>query len=152
MLLIINYKQFNNNYIDYGDKNNNNIINNSYFYSITYSNSLFSINYLYIEFKLNNINVDNYFNKYKITINNFEINKEYIDFLISMEKQILNKFSINQKHIMKLSEQLRTNNLRGLCNYNIENKKYNLLNFLIKISGIWENNNEIGLIYKVIII
>jgi hypothetical protein len=152
MLLIINYKQFNNNYIDYGDKNNNNIINNSYFYSITYSNSLFSINYLYIEFKLNNINVENYFNKYKITINNFEINKEYIDFLISMEKQILNKFSINQKHIMKLSEQLRTNNLRGLCNYNIENKKYNLLNFLIKISGIWENNNEIGLIYKVIII
>jgi CRISPR/Cas system-associated protein endoribonuclease Cas2 len=152
MLLIINYKQFNNNYIDYGDKNNNNIINNSYFYSITYSNSLFSINYLYIEFKLNNINVENYFNKYKITINNFEINKEYIDFLISMEKQILNKFSINQKHIMKLSEQLRHNNLRGLCNYNIENKKYNLLNFLIKISGIWENNNEIGLIYKVIII
>jgi hypothetical protein len=152
MLLIINYKQFNNNYINYGDKNKNNIINNSYFYSIIYSNSLFSINYLYIEFNLNNINIENYFNKYKITINNFEINKEYIDFLISMEKLILNKFSINQKHNMKLSEQLRHNNLRGLCYYNIENKKYNLLNFLIKISGIWENNNEIGLIYKVIII
>lgn len=152
MLLVINYKQFNEKYVDYGYKNDNNIINNSYFYSISYTNSLFSVNYLYIEFKLNNINIENYFNKYKILINDFHVNKKYIDFLILTEKQILNNFSSNQKHNMKLSEQLINNNLKAVCNYNIENKKHNLLKLLIKISGVWENNNEIGLIYKIIII
>jgi hypothetical protein len=152
MLLVINYKQFNEKYIDYGYKNDNNIINNSYFYSISYTNSLFSINYLYIEFKLNNINIENYFNKYKILINDYDVNKKYIDFLILIEKQILNNFSTNQKYNMKLSEQLANNNLKAVCNYNIENKKHNSLKLLIKISGIWENKNEIGLIYKIIII
>lgn len=154
MLLIINENQFNNNYIEYGERNKNNIINNSYFYSISYVNQLFSIQYLYIEFTLNNIFIEEYYNKYKINIK--DNNTNTLNFIKQLETQILNKFSKNitkkYKKCKKLNEQIEKNNIKGISNKKIKNSFYSSLDCLIKISGIWEHNDEIGLIYKILIL
>ena len=56
-----------NNIICY-DKIKNNIMNNSYFHKLIYSDELCSFNGIFFTFKLNNIYIEKYFNKLKCTI------------------------------------------------------------------------------------
>ena len=55
MLLLIDKDQFDYNAIYFGEKSNNNIIDESYFYNVTYTTSLFTIQQLHINFELKNI-------------------------------------------------------------------------------------------------
>ena len=152
MLLLIDKEQFDYNAIYFGEKSNNNIIDESYFYNVTYTTPLFTIQQLHINFELKNILLEPYYNKFKITMKDLYINKQTLQKLEYIESSILNSFGTNKIHCLKLREQINNNILKCVSNIDINKKLYETLNFVIKISGIWENNTEIGVIYKLIII
>jgi hypothetical protein len=129
MNIILYLKQINSDYIFYGEPVKNSIIENGMFTRLIYSNSLMSLNSLYISFKTNEI--DNKINQ-----------KEIIDLLIELEKIILFKIDINKKNCQyKIRDYLK-----------ILNSKYGddfkLNNYILKISGIWETDNEYGITFK----
>ena len=71
--------------------------------------------------------------------------------MIYIESSILNRFNKNKNYNYKLKSQIDNNILKCISIKIINKNIFNCVNFLIKISGIWENYSEIGLIYKLII-
>jgi len=125
----------------------NNIMNEGNFIRIIYSNSLFVLNGMNLLVPLNNIVVEKYYNKYKCS---FQVgnNKEIIDVLKTIEENLLKKVQIKNKTPQyKIQEQLKN----GYIKLFLENPEY--MNsgqtfFMLKISGIWETENNYGLTYK----
>ena len=121
----------------------NKIINNSFFIKILYSNSLFTMNglYLYIPLEIDNIkSLHN--NKYKYFFN-YKKNTNVIQDLLRIEELLLQKFNSNKYKRYICKEQLQNG-------YIITNKNIKTSNFIIKISGIWEADNTYGLSFKFI--
>ena len=153
MLLILNTDDFKEKSIYFGEKSNNTIIDNSFFHNIIYITPLLSIQQLYINFELKNVILDEYYNKYKITMNDLNVNAYVLKKLIYIESSILYRFNKNKDYNFKLKTQINTNSLKCMTNINVNKRKiYKSLKLLIKISGIWEKINEIGLIAKLIVI
>jgi len=106
------------------------IINNSKFIRIIYSNNLLTLNGIYLI-----CNIDN---KYKN--NNYDLSL----YIQNLENNILNKFS---------KEKLKNYKIREYFNSNFINTDYiigkeNYTKYILKISGIWDANNNIGLTFK----
>ena len=137
MLLILDKEKYNANSIYFGDKSKNNIIDNSFFYNITYVTPSFVIQQLHIKFELNNLSLIPYYNKYKINLK--DNNNTTLKYLTYIESSILESFKTTKTHIYKLQSQVHNNELKCISNIEISNKIYQQCDFLIKISGIWEN-------------
>lgn len=152
MIILINNEQFNHTNICFGEKTKNKIIENSFFYNITYEDILLSVQYLYIKYSIENIQLEKYFNKYKLTLSESDVNNECKRKLCCLEEHILRLFSNTKKHVLKLKEQFENDNVK--CTYNkvLHKKHLSKIDIAIKISGIWENKDEVGLIYKLIIL
>ena len=147
MNLTIDIDEFNDNNIIFMEPVKNTVMDDSNFIRILYSNSLFTLSGIFIKIKLNLINMDKYFNKFKCS---FEIskNKYIIDKLSLIESNILEKININKKiPCKKIQEQLNSGNIK-LFTEMISNTIPEL--FIIKISGIWETEFEYGITYKFI--
>ena len=122
----------------------NSIIENSSFIRVIYSNELMAINGIYIKIDFDNVTKINDFSKQKITIN-INDNLKIINYIKSIEIEILEKINIERKKkIYKINEQLMTGYIKHL----IDNKYANC--FILKISGIWESENEYGLTFNFI--
>jgi hypothetical protein len=122
----------------------NSIIENSSFIRLIYSNELMAINGIYIKIDFDNVTKTNDFSKQKITIN-INDNAKIINYIKSIESEILQKINIQRKRkIYKINEQLMTGYIKQL----IDNKYAN--SFILKISGIWESENDYGLTFKFI--
>ena len=152
MLLLIDKDQYDSKSIYFGEKSTNNIISNSFFYNISYTTSLFTIQQLHISFQLKNLSFEPYYNKYKLTQRNLNSNHETLKKLIYIEETILKLFKSNKIHNLKLKDQIHNNTLKCVSNISMNRNVHEIYNLMIKISGIWENPTEIGLIYKLIII
>lgn len=135
----------------YGRKIENNIIPNSYFYNIFYSNKLLYINNVILKFRLNNVVINEYFNKFKCNFNARD-NIETINFLTNLEKKILSLLNNDLDCNFKLREQLNNGEIK-INNYTnkILQTRLNKLDILIKISGIWETQDEKGIIVKFLV-
>lgn len=144
MFLIENIEQFNINDIFFCDPIKNNIITQGNFIRILYSNNLFILNGIYLYVYLHNIIVEKYFNKYRC-IFDLEIHKELLESIICIEKGILKKANIPKKNpIYKINELICNGNIKFFSD-NME--KINN-GFLLKISGIWEDEKNYGVTYK----
>lgn len=120
---------YHNIFISESNKNNTNN-----FIKIFYSNSIFFLNSIYIKLKINNLRVNNN----KIIFDNlYNIEK-----IKNLESFILNNVNINKEPILKLTNLFDNNILK----YGDEIHKYNIL----KISGIWETNENYGITFKII--
>ena len=121
-------------------KNQNNNYKN--YYKIILSTENFNLKYIILKIELKNFLIKKENNIFKLVVNE---NNEILKKLINFEKQLLH--GIN-------------NTLNKKCNYSLknelENKEY-LYKFnkypqnkyiYFKISGLWENNETIGLVYK----
>ena len=146
------------------DKNNiiicepikNSIILHSNFYKIIYSNNYMSLNGLYILFKLNKINII----KDKI-IFDISSNKSTVESICDFEKLLLNLITaVSKNKVYKIKEYFNnncikycTNNTNLINSYNNNNFK-NISKdtnfFILKISGIWETKENIGVTFKII--
>ena len=69
MFLCINLDDFDKENLLINNKIRNNIITNSYFYRLYYSNENFISNGIVLSFNLNDIHIEKYFNKNKLTFN-----------------------------------------------------------------------------------
>lgn len=134
----------------------NSIMQHSNFYKIVYSNNLLSLNGLYILFNLKMINQ----NKDKIIFNYLD-NKFIIDQIANIEEYILNLINSNKNKIYKITELLTNGYIKYCYNDNLpyDNISYNLINstnsnksLILKISGLWETKENIGITFKIILI
>jgi hypothetical protein len=155
MNVIMKIDQFNDKNIFFQERIKNNVIDDSSFIRIIYSNKIFTLNCIIIEFKLLISQTESYFNKYKYFFNTYiPINKDIIILLCAIEKNILNKLSlINKTPIYRLYENIYSGNIKLFNDDNVtKDSDYSANNklFYLKISGIWENAREYGLTYKFI--
>lgn len=144
MNIVKTLDQYNENCVYFCDPIKNNIMNDGTFIRIIYSTSLFVLNGIYISINIGIISIEKYYNKFKCT---FELNqhRDIIDRLRSLEECLLSKANIIGKISQyKLYEQLRNGNIKV---FSESPEKINNT-FLLKITGIWETENEYGLTYK----
>lgn len=142
MLLTINLNDVDINNILFNKSVNNNIIENSKFIKILYSNNIFSLNSIIIKLNFNFINKIEKFNKFNYIFDSTQ-NIDIISKLIDLEYQIINLY--NNKNLIPvyyLKNYFLTKN-----NFHINYKRYNT-NIYLKLTGIWKTNMNCGLIFK----
>jgi hypothetical protein len=122
-------------------KNQNNRYIN--YYKLIYSNSIFNLKYILLNLNFQNYSIIFKSNIYKLVLYN---NDPLYDKLEHIEKTILTVLqkNINKKIHLKIKKEL----LEKEFIYNFTHFP-NLKQLFMKISGIWENHNEIGLVYKI---
>lgn len=149
----------------------NSIIDYSSFYKIIYSNSYISYNGLFTIFKVNNVTINKdkvFFNNNNDDENTIVFNKlkhieEHITKLCSKSKikkinyklrDFLNnnyfKF-VNNDDMNKFNNFNNFNNLKLLSNSNssvVSNSNNHY--FILKISGLWETRENIGMTFKIV--
>ena len=118
--------------------------NNKYinYYKIIYSNSYFNLKYLIIQLHFTNYSIKSDNLNYKLIVHKKDL---FLNYLKQMETTILNvlNYKLNKKIITNIYNDLI--NRESIYTFNTFP---NLKQFYIKISGICENNTEIGLVYK----
>ena len=139
MILYVEVNEIISNNIYFSDIIKNTVIENGKFIRLIYSSSSVILNGIYINIPF--------------IINKSSCNKYYFNFcdindckknLLNIENLILNKYNTQKNKIYKLAQQLDQNTIK-LFNY-VEN--YNKI--ILKISGLWEDENNYGLTYKFI--
>jgi len=155
MNIVKTLDQYNSNYIYFLEPIKNNIMNDSSFVRIIYSDSLFMLNGVFLLVNIDNIIIEKYYNKIKCLFNIIEYTS-LINKIKRIEESILNKISIPNK-IKKYTiyDQLISGSIRIFCDNEykkISNNSIKLNNnkFVLKISGFWETSYELGLTYKFI--
>ena len=117
----------------------NYVLKHSRYRKILYSNKYITLNGLYINIKLDNLQYFKKYNKYFLRFTNT------LEDVVKLENQILSKINphINHNTILKTTIEAKRF---------IINSKYTITSnhFILYISGLWENNYDIGLIYKLI--
>jgi len=130
-----------------------NIILDGFFTKITYSNELLTMNGLYVIFPVENITIDKLSNKNIIKFNPYSVNNLHViqDFS-KIEYRIIEYYKTmnrcNRKTSNLLSKQMYSGKMKVYkeMNMNAEEKK----SYVIKISGVWESKEEVGITYKLI--
>ena len=133
----------------------NSIILYNNFYKLLYSNELITFNGIYILFNLNYTHIIK--DKIFFDISN---NLDIIEKINIIEYKILDILSIKKEKQLKLKEFLNNgiikfsySDYQEIDNNFIRLKKINnanVENFILKISGIWENKDYIGITFKII--
>ena len=144
MLLTLNITDIDITNLIFNKSTNNNIIKDSRFIKIIYSNKFFSLNSIIIDI---NFLYSNKINKYNKSFYNFDSSKNIttISKLIDLENQIINLFiNKNCVPIYNLKNYFLSKNYFSILNKNILNNVY------LKISGIWKTESNYGLIFKFI--
>jgi len=134
--------------IYYNEPIQNTVMNNSKFIKIIYSNEYIILNGLYLLLTFKNISKETYFKKIKVKfdINN---NKELLKFIYKVEEKILNKYSSAKRQKKIIFDTMNVGSIKLFPDGNddLNNSKNT---FILKISGIWEDQYEYGLTYKII--
>ena len=133
----------------------NSIILYNNFYKLLYSNELITFNGIYILFNLNYTHIIK--DKIFFDISN---NLDIVEKINIIEYKILDILSIKKEKQLKLKEFLNNgiikfsySDYQEIDNNFIRLKKINnanVENFILKISGIWENKDYIGITFKII--
>ena len=117
----------------------NYVLKHSLYRKILYSNQYITLNGLYIDIKLDKLQYFKKYNKYFLRFTNT------LEDIIKLEQQILSKINSQKNHNTILKTTIETKRF-------IIDSKYTITSnhFILYISGLWENNYEVGLIYKLI--
>jgi hypothetical protein len=148
MTITLNPDQFDKKCVIFSDTKKN-IIMDGNFTKIIYSDENVSLNGIFINFPVN------IYSNNKTSNKNFfyfqphsNENKSLIYNIIQIEQDIINHYknmyNINKKCIFSISQQILSGILKIYC----EELNMNCTNFVIKISGVWEDKTQFGLTYK----
>ena len=147
MNVVLSTSQFNKDYVHYQEPVRNTVMDDSNFIRIIYSNDLFALNGIFLQFSLYNAKIERYFAKYKCTFD-YSDNRAIVSQLIRIEEDIIKLTAItNKRPAYKIREQLQGGGIKLFANENDERVGNS---FLLKISGIWETASEIGITFKFI--
>ena len=132
----------------------NTIIPDGEFRRIIYSCEYMTLNNITLHINVPNAKIQKYYQKYKCFLN--ETMEKEIKFLIDLENHILQNIHHCYKHRKaNLLEQVRNGFIKFFYTNEPNINNTNIMqveNFTlqIKISGIWETDDEYGITYKVI--
>ena len=149
MFLCVDLNDFDSEKILINNKIKNNIITNSFFYRLYYSDNDFISNDLVIVFTLYDVTFEKYFNKNNLIYNNKK-NIENINKLNLLKENLLNALKIDKVKKCLVKEQIDNNFLKIINDRNNVLKQNAHCNIIIKISGIWESKTEYGLTFRCI--
>jgi len=155
MHLTINTNQFDSHNVMISDKTKNNIMSNSDFYRIYFSNDYFTLNGISITFTLYNLTVEKYFNKIKCNFEDNNNNRKEVELIKNIERNILDKYNeINETKIYRIDEQLSNHFLKLFDESKLKVGNHVSIQFQLKISGIWSQSqtNEYGLTFRFFVI
>jgi hypothetical protein len=133
-----------------------NIIVDGNFTKIIYSDTYVTMNGIFAKFPLKITDTDSTMNKSTLAFNpNIMHNYSMIKVLSDIEHKIIDyynhEYGINKKSVYILLNQLMTGKIklyREGRDREISIKEWNTSNIIIKISGVWETNDEVGITYK----
>jgi hypothetical protein len=140
-----------------------NIIMEGKFTKLLYSNELFTMNGIYFSFPIENIAIEKVGTKNIIRFHAYsQINLPIVQEFAKIEYRILEHYKYMNKCVRKISNTLSKQlylgsmktykDLHSFKNYDNNNNNrttdVSAVEFFLKISGIWETENEIGLTYK----
>ena len=147
MYLAINLDDFDSHFIMLSEKTKNNVMSNSDFYRLYYSDTYYNSNGLYVFFGFDNLNISKYFNKMKGSFKKSD-NKHLITKLQLLEKNILKLFPIKRKSpIYRITEQLNNGFIKIFGDYE-QNTGMRSFQIVLKISGIWSDVDQYGLTFR----
>lgn len=147
MNIVLIPNQFEKKHVYFYEPIENTIMENSQFIKIIYSTEDIVLNGLYFLMNLGITSKESYFKKMKY---NFDINsnKDLIKNICNIEEQILNNYkTINKVKKYNINESLNSGSIKiypSPESVKISN------NFILKISGVWENEKEYGLTFKIL--
>lgn len=144
MYIVDNIDNFNINHMYVSDKQDNTVIDGGKFSKIMYSTQDITLNGIFILCSFNSTSVEkNTYNKFKVSWNK-DKNKELVEKLKQLESSILDRYG-NACYSSSLSNLLDYNNIRI---FSEENALVSNTDFLLRISGLWENEKGSGITYK----
>ena len=143
MNLVKSIDQYDNKSLFFCEPIQNNIMNDGNFIKILYSPPNMVLNGIYLLVNLYDITCEKYYNKYKCSFNVLN-HREIIDNLKIIEEEILKKYKTNKIPLYKIHEQLRYGYIKVFSDVEIKQQ----CSFILKISGIWETQQNYGLTYK----
>jgi hypothetical protein len=134
------------------EKQKNTILPGSDFYRLYYSDDAVTLNGIYMNIVIVNINIQKYFNKIKCIFDE-TINKESIEKILNIEKSILNNFELYMKTNPEfiIEDQLKQGFIKIFTEKNINYGKYKKINLILKISGLWAREDRFGLTFRFLI-
>lgn len=156
MNVILDISKFSTEHVQLLDKKQN-IIFNGVFTKIVYSNELFLMNGIYFQFPIKIIKMTENMNKIYVSYQVYNnINTEIVQNFANIEFMVLDHYkkmnSCNKKINNTLSKQLYSGNVKIFNSFrradDIAHTNGSLC-FVLKISGVWETNDEIGITYKI---
>lgn len=128
------------------------IINYGYFYKFIYETKYVMINNLIFNVKLTNTTMTKLSNnKYKITYENNTNNLVEIKKICDIEKSILNKLNTSKNLNCKIKADIYNlfiNNYIKIYSSNEININKKNIDLLVKMSGIWKSDKDIGLTFR----
>ena len=127
------------------DKKKNNIINDSFFYRIYYTTNNFISNGIVVNYRFKIYNSETFFKKTKLNFKEKD-NIHNIQNIIHIENLLLSYFNSPKMKKYNLRDQIKENNIK-IQNTNLS-LNYSNINIVLKISGFWETQQEIGLTYR----
>jgi hypothetical protein len=143
MSILKTLNQYDDNCLYFCEPIKNNLMNEGVFTRIMYSSSCCTMNGINLLVPLNDTITEKYYNKYKCSFNTY-LNKDTVDKIKLIEESILNQINIKNKTPQyKVYELLKSGHIKLFC----DNQEKNSL-YMLKISGIWETDNEFGVTYK----
>ena len=146
MNLVLNINEINRNNIFFNDSVKNTVITDSNFIRIFYSNKEIIMNGLYIKFNINKNKLKNINNKEEEE----DDNRRVIKYLEELELYIINKYKSTNKEVYIVNYKIKEQILYLLNKISNCNNDRVIFSYILKISGLWERDNELGLTYKFI--
>ncbi len=148
MNVVLKEDQYNIANIYYSEAIQNIIMENSSFIKLIYSTHNIMTTGLFLLVELKNTTKELYFKKIKIT---YDINANLTTLirLYEIETEILDKYNSNKKQKKIIYETLSCGSVKIFPNNDEDIVKVNN-SFILKISGLWENETEYGLTYKLL--
>ena len=133
-----------------------NIIMHGNFTKLIFSNENFVMNGIYILFPIEHNGSEKIMNKTQIRFNPFlQHNQTMINEFSKLEKNILEYYKHSRMCNCKITPLLYKQLMIGFMKTNKEynnqfliNQNENNVQYVLKISGVWETHDEIGLTYK----
>lgn len=148
-----NLQDLNYEYIILNEPIKNSAVQYNYFYKLLYSTHIVSLTSIFLLFELNSLSFEND----KIKFDRTTLNNSVFSKLIELEDHILNLIVDSKNKLYKLKEIYENQFFKFSLSDDNENiNSYNYLKhlnnrtFIIKISGIWESKDSIGLTFKFI--
>lgn len=144
MIIAKQLHQYNDSFVYFSEPIKNNVMNDSNFIRIIYSNSILTLTGIYFIINIPNMHCEKYYNKFRCIFNpnNYA---ELIEQIREIEDKLLQKLEITNKiPEYKIYEQLKSGNIKIFNDIPIKQNS----TLILKISGIWETQTNYGVTYK----